>query len=36
VPLLAHRVVMTPAADIEGQQAQSIIGQLVQQRKAPR
>jgi MoxR-like ATPase len=36
VPLLAHRVVLTPAADIEGQQAQSIVGQLVQQRRAPR
>jgi MoxR-like ATPase len=36
VPLLAHRVVLTPAAEIEGQQAAAVIGQVMQQAKAPR
>ncbi|MEO6596673.1 MAG: MoxR family ATPase [Planctomycetota bacterium] len=35
-PLLAHRVVLTPAAEIEGQQRTAIVEQVVQQAKAPR
>ena len=36
VPLLAHRIVMTPAADIEGQQSTAVVEQIVKQIKAPR
>ena len=36
VPLLAHRVVLTPAAEIEGLLATAGVEQLVQQIKAPR
>ncbi len=36
VSLLAHRVVLTPAAEIEGQAATAVIEQVVQQIKAPR
>jgi MoxR-like ATPase len=36
VPLLAHRVVLTPAAEIEGQATTAIVEQIVQQIEAPR
>jgi MoxR-like ATPase len=36
VPLLAHRVVLTPSADIEGQLASGVIESIVKQIKAPR
>jgi MoxR-like ATPase len=36
VPLLAHRVVLTPAAEIEGLAATAVLEQVVQQTKAPR
>ncbi|MGB3966919.1 MAG: MoxR family ATPase [Planctomycetota bacterium] len=36
VPLLAHRVVLAPAAEIEGQAAIAVIEQIVQQIEAPR
>ena len=36
VPLLAHRIVLTPAAEIEGQQSTGVIEQIVKQQKAPR
>ena len=36
IPVLAHRVVLAPAAEIEGQQAASVIEQIVAQTKAPR
>ena len=35
-PLLAHRVVLTPAAEIEGQEAAAVIAEIVSQTKAPR
>ncbi|MFN6148098.1 MAG: AAA family ATPase [Planctomycetota bacterium] len=36
VPLLAHRVVLTPAAEIEGRAATQIVEQLLRQIEAPR
>ena len=36
VPLLAHRVVLTPAAEIEGLAATAVIEQVVQKIEAPR
>jgi MoxR-like ATPase len=36
VPLLAHRVVLTPAAEIEGVAATAVVEQVVQQTRAPR
>jgi MoxR-like ATPase len=36
VPLLAHRVVLTPAAEIEGLLATTVVEQLVAATKAPR
>jgi MoxR-like ATPase len=36
VPLLAHRVVLSAAAEIEGQVARAVVEQVVQQVKAPR
>jgi MoxR-like ATPase len=36
VPLLAHRVVLTPSAEIEGIAATAVVEQVVQQTKAPR
>ena len=36
VPLLAHRVVLTPAAEIEGLTAVAVIDQVVKQIEAPR
>ncbi len=35
-PLLAHRVVLTPAAEIEGQEAAAVIAEIVARTKAPR
>ena len=35
-PLLGHRVVLTPAAEIEGLLARAVIGEIVKQTKAPR
>jgi len=35
-PLLAHRVVMTPSADIEGQQSTAVVAQIVEGIQAPR
>jgi len=35
-PLLAHRVVLTPAAEIEGQDAGAVVDQVVKGIKAPR
>jgi len=36
LPLLAHRVVLTPAAEIEGHATTAVVEQVVQQIKAPR
>jgi MoxR-like ATPase len=36
VPLLAHRVVLSPAAEIEGQAVAAVIEQMVQATPAPR
>jgi len=36
VPLLAHRVVLTPAAEIEGQAAAAVIDQVVKSVRVPR
>ncbi|MFM1870981.1 MAG: hypothetical protein RL398_403 [Planctomycetota bacterium] len=36
VPLLAHRVVLTPAAEIEGQAQSAVIEEIVANAKAPR
>ncbi len=36
VPLLAHRVVLTPSAEIEGQDGPAVVDQIVKQTKAPR
>jgi MoxR-like ATPase len=36
VPLLAHRVVLTPAAEIEGQATTGVVDQVLQQIEAPR
>jgi len=36
VPLLAHRVVLTPAAEIEGQAATAVIDQVVKTVRVPR
>jgi MoxR-like ATPase len=36
VPLLAHRVVLTPAAEIEGTDATAVVAQIVAGIKAPR
>jgi MoxR-like ATPase len=36
VPLLAHRVVLTPAAEIEGQEATSVVDQVLKGIQAPR
>ena len=36
VPVLAHRVVLTPSAEIEGQQSVGVVEQILQQTKAPR
>ena len=36
IPTLAHRVVLSPLAEIEGRSIQSIIGNLVEQVAAPR
>jgi MoxR-like ATPase len=36
VPLLAHRVVLTPAAEIEGQASTGIVEEIVTSTKAPK
>ncbi|MFT4841760.1 MAG: MoxR-like ATPase [Planctomycetota bacterium] len=36
VPLLAHRIVLTPSADIEGQLGSAVIESIVKQIQAPR
>jgi len=36
VPVLAHRLVLAPAAEIDGQSAEVIVDQLVEQTPAPR
>ncbi|MBM4060609.1 MAG: MoxR family ATPase [Planctomycetes bacterium] len=36
VPVLAHRLVLAPAAEIEGQSAAAIVEQIVEQTPAPR
>jgi MoxR-like ATPase len=36
IPTLAHRVVLSPLAEIEGRSIQNIIGNLVEQVAAPR
>jgi len=36
VPLLAHRIVLTPSADIEGQVGSAVVESIVKQVKAPR
>lgn len=36
IPTLAHRVVLSPLAEIEGRSIKSIIGNLVEQVAAPR
>ncbi|MCA8955468.1 MAG: MoxR family ATPase, partial [Planctomycetes bacterium] len=35
-PLLAHRVVLTPAAEIEGADASTVVGEIVEGIRAPR
>ncbi|MFQ5654909.1 MAG: AAA family ATPase [Planctomycetota bacterium] len=36
VPVLAHRLILAPGAEMEGQSADSILGQVVEQVAAPR
>jgi MoxR-like ATPase len=36
VPVLRHRLLLSPAAEIEGKQVESLVGELVEQTQAPR
>lgn len=36
LPILRHRIVMAPGADIEGLSADQVIGQIIEQTEAPR
>jgi MoxR-like ATPase len=36
VPIMRHRVVLSPTADVEGRSTDEILGQIVEQVPAPR